>query len=179
MKKLIALSSMIALTIAITVAAAHADDYYTRIDVVSNPNSINGFYEIDRMVIKKGDVTILDSEDDDGRDAPIDDSKGELSLKLNSSGNTLSATYKHQMQGNIFKSNPELAKYMYVYDKINMSVPSGKTALEQLTSAGISIYDKDDILWEIKLDDGHTMILVLEKEHDDTKDIVDRKYLLL
>ncbi len=167
----------IALATIATANIAVARDHYTKINVVANPASLNGTYEIDQLLIKKDGVTLLDSEDDDGRKAPIDDSRGDMTINL--SGDALTVTYKMQIEGKIFESDASLKQYEYMYDTVSIQLPAGASLAERLETVGVMIYDKDELFLKLVLEDGNTAIFRVEKELDEIKELKNSKYKFL
>lgn len=172
------LTAMILLTLGLT-ASAYASDLFESkpmpIDLAYNPISMNGTYDIDRLVIREGDRTVLDSEDD----YSVRDDKGEATVVFNQATNTIDVVFKMQMSGSVFQKGSALAKYAFIYEKRSLTLPAGGEMLERINKAGMSAYDHDEIVIELPFETGRKLILLLDKETDKVIPVSNSKYLFL
>lgn len=144
------------------------------INLAAIPTSINGTYEIDRFVIKDGDKILLDSQNDF---AVVDD-KGFLTINMNIGKDiTLEMAYNMQMVGPAFQ-NPELKKYEFLYDKKTFTIPhsDGKPISTALSSIGMTVYDHEDVYWELPFENNQKLFLKIEKESDNIMQLTDKPY---
>lgn len=146
------------------------------IDLVNNPMSITGTYEIERLVINDGDNIFLDSDND----YTVVDDRGEMSINLNMASNAIDMAFKMQMTGPAFAKNSAFAPYSFIYENKTINIPAdGQNMMERLGKIGIRVYEHDKIVWEIPFEGTKTIILILEKESDRVKKITNSKYLFL
>ncbi len=148
----------------------------TPIDLAADPASLNGTYEIDRLVLKSGDKIIVDS--DDGR--IVRDDKGELAFEMTVGESIkINAAFKMQMAGESFSEKQALAPYAFIYDKKSYDLPykPGSPISDALLGVGMHIYGYREILWELPFRDGITMILKLKKETDRIMPVTDTPYM--
>lgn len=169
--------------------SGHSDDDYKKhgdrqkhksrkgamdINLAALPTSINGTYEIDRFVIKEGDKIVLDSKND----FAVADDKGFLTINMNIGKDiTLEMAYNIQMVGPAFQ-NPELKKYEFVYDKKTFTIPytQGKPISEALSSIGMTVYDHEDVYWELPFENNKKLFLKIEKESDNIMLLTNKPY---
>lgn len=144
------------------------------INLAAMPTSINGTYEIDRFVIKEGDKIILDSDND----FAVADDRGFLTINMTVGKEIkLDMVYNMQMAGPAFQ-NPELQKYSFTYDKQTFKIPykEGSPISEALSSIGMTVYDHEDIYWQIPFEKGRKLFLKIEKESDSIMELTNRPY---
>ncbi len=161
---------------------AYADsDNPMAINIVDNPVSLNGTYEIERFVILKDKRIFIDSSDHNS----ISGSKGQVTIDLNITGNMVNSTLKMQMKGNIFTEGSAFAGYDFIYFSrvIPMPVDSKdkKLSLEEKTSAiGLHYYKNENrIIWEIPYEQDKIIIMILDKESNTIKNLSKSKYMFL
>lgn len=148
------------------------------IDLYNNPLSLNGTYDIERFVINEGDSVILDSDND----YAVDDDRGETTVNIDMTDNTINLTFKMQMAGPAFNKGSQLVKYSFIYKNITVAIPETKNgaglagSLEQI---GLHVYGMSQLAWEIPFEGNKTIILILEKESDKIKNISNSKYIFL
>lgn len=171
-------------TIAIGTANAGLDDRIENffdpkpmpIDLINNPISVTGTYEIERFVINDGDNVFLDSDND----YVVVEDRGEMSINLNMASNVIDMAFRMQMTGPSFAKNSAFAPYAFIYENKTISIPAdGKNMMEKLEKIGIHVYEHDKIVWEIPFEGTKTIILILEKESDRVRKISNSKYLFL
>lgn len=140
---------------------------------LQNPTSFNGTYEIERLIIREGDKLILDSDND----YEVYDDKGVATINLKLSANTVAVDliYKMQMVGPAFE-NTEISKYGFIYDSQTFSAKKNNnmSLSKALTSIGMTVYDHEDLIWEMPFENGKSLILKLEKKSD-IATIIDKK----
>lgn len=144
------------------------------INLAAMPSSINGTYEIDRFVIKEGDKIILDSDND----FAVADDKGYLTINMTIGKEiSLEMIYNMQMVGPAFQ-NPELQKYGFLYDKKTFKIPytQGQPISTALSTIGMTVYDHEDVYWEIPFDNGKRLFMKIEKESDNIMQLTDQPY---
>lgn len=144
------------------------------INLAAMPTSINGTYEIDRFVIKEGDKIILDSDND----FAVADDKGYLTINMTVGKEiTLEMIYNMQMVGPAFQ-NPELAKYNFLYDKQTFKMPytQGQSISAALSTIGMTVYDHEDVYWEMPFEKGKRLFMKIEKESDNIMQLTNKPY---
>lgn len=144
---------------------------------LTNPLSFNGTYEIDRLIIRNGDNLLLDT--DNSYDVYDDKGIATINLKLSKNNVAVDIVYKMQMVGPAFKRN-EISKYSFLYDSrtFTASRPDNMPISKALSSIGMTIYDYEDLIWEMPFENGYTIILKLEKKSDITT-IIDKKPFII
>lgn len=144
------------------------------INLAAMPTSINGTYEIDRFVIKEGDKILLDSDNN----FAVADDKGYLTINMTVGKEiTLEMIYNMQMVGPAFQ-NPELQKYSFQYDKKTFKIPytQGQPISAALSSIGMTVYDHEDVYWEMPFENGKRLFMKIEKESDNIMQLTDKPY---
>ncbi len=144
----------------------------TPIDL-TNPLSFNGTYEVERLIIRSGDTLLLDS--DNSYDVYDDKGIATINMKISNNNVAVDLIYKMQMVGPAFK-RADIANYGFIYDSQTFTtVRKNNTPLSKaLTSIGMTIYDHEDLIWEMPFEKGYTLILKLEKKND-ISTIIDKK----
>ena len=146
-----------------------------RINLAAVPTSINGTYEIDRLIIRNGEKTLLDSDND----FSIVDHKGffTINMAINKDNITLEAIYSMQMVGPAFQ-NPEIKDYAFLYDKKIWTFPfiEGSSLAETLKKIGITVYDSEDIYLELPFESDKKIMMKIEKETDYIMQLTDKPY---
>ncbi len=140
---------------------------------LTNPNSFNGTYEIERLIIRNGDTLLLDS--DNSYDVYDDKGIATINMKISSDNVAVDLIYKMQMVGPAFK-RADLVNYGFLYDSQTFTA-ARKTNMplsKALSSIGMTIYDHEDLIWEMPFEKGLTLILKLEKKND-IATIIDKK----
>lgn len=151
------------------------------VNIMDNPVSLNGTYEIERFVILKDKRIFIDSADQNS----ISGSKGQVTIDLNITGNIVNSTLKMQMEGNIFTEGSAFAGYDFIFSSrvIPMPVDSKdkKLTLEEKTSAiGLHYYKNENrIIWEIPFEQDKIIIMILDKESNTIKNLSRSKYMFL
>lgn len=144
---------------------------------LTNPLSFNGTYEIDRLIIRNGDNLMLDTDNS----YDVYDEKGiaTINLKLSNNNVAVDIVYKMQMVGPAFERN-DISKYSFLYDSrtFTASRPDKMPISKALSSIGMTIYDYEDLIWEMPFENGYTIILKLEKKSD-IMTIIDKKPFII
>lgn len=144
---------------------------------LTNPLSFNGTYEIERLIIRDGDNLLLDSDNS----YDVYDNKGiaTINMKINNNNIAVDLIYKIQMVGPAFK-RAEISNYTFLYDSITVPAerPNNMPISKALSSIGMTIYDYEDLIWEMPFEKGYTIILKLEKKSDITT-IIDKKPFII
>lgn len=144
---------------------------------LTNPLSFNGTYEIERLIIRDGDTLLLDSDNS----YDVYDNKGIATINMKISNNNIAVDliYKIQMVGPAFK-RAEISNYTFLYDSITVPAerPNNMPISKALSSIGMTIYDYEDLIWEMPFEKGYTIILKLEKKSDITT-IIDKKPFII
>lgn len=144
---------------------------------LTNPLSFNGTYEIERLIIRDGDNLLLDSDNS----YDVYDNKGIATINMKISNNNIAVDliYKIQMVGPAFK-RAEISNYTFLYDSITVPAerPNNMPISKALSSIGMTIYDYEDLIWEMPFEKGYTIILKLEKKSDITT-IIDKKPFII
>ncbi len=177
MKKLILFSLLI---ISIYSAGFAQSNRYAGVPVpisLTDPLSFNGTYEVERLIIRNGDNTLLDSDNS----YDVYDNKGiaTINMKISQNNVAVDLIYKMQMVGPAFK-RPEISNYSFLYDSQTFTAkrPSGMSLSKALSSIGMTIYDHEDLIWEMPFEKGYTLILKLEKKND-ISTIIDKKPFII
>lgn len=140
---------------------------------LTNPTSFNGTYEVERLIIRDGDKLILDSDND----YEVYDDKGiaTINMKLNANTVAVDLIYKVQMVGPAFE-NQNISKYGFMYDSQTFTAqkPANTSLSKALSSIGMTIYDHEDLIWEMPFEKNKSLILKLEKKSD-ISTIIDKK----
>lgn len=151
------------------------------INIMDNPVSLNGTYEIERFVILKDKRIFIDSSDHNS----ITGSKGQVTIDLNITGNVINSTLKMQMEGNIFAEGSAFAGYDFIFSSRVIPMPldtkEKKLTLEEKTSAvGLHYYKNENrIIWEIPFEQDKIIIMILDKESNTIKNLSRSKYMFL
>ena len=151
------------------------------INIVDNPVSLNGTYEIERFVILKDKRIFIDSADHNS----VSSSKGQVTIDLNITGNMVNSTLKMQMKGNIFAEGSAFAGYDFIFSSRVIPMPADtkekKLTLEEKTSAiGLHYYKNENrIIWEIPFEQDKIIIMILDKESNTIKNLSRSKYMFL
>lgn len=151
------------------------------INIMDNPVSLNGTYEIERFVILKDKRIFIDSSDQNS----ITGSKGQVTIDLNITGNVINSTLKMQMEGNIFAEGSAFAGYDFIFSSRVIPMPADtkekKLTLEEKTSAvGLHYYKNENrIIWEIPYEQDKIIIMILDKESNTIKNLSRSKYMFL
>lgn len=177
MKKIILFCLLI---ISIYSAAFAQNSRYAGVPVpisLTDPLSFNGTYEIERLIIRNGDNTLLDS--DNSYDVYDEKGVATINMKINQSSVAVDLIYKMQMVGPAFK-RAEISNYSFLYDSQTFTAqrPSGMSLSKALSSIGMTIYDHEDLIWEMPFEKGYTLILKLEKKND-ISTIIDKKPFII
>ncbi len=172
---------IIFLVFILTVIPAFADTNIMTVNILDNPVSLNGTYEIERFVILKNKHIFIDSADHN----TVTDSKGQVTIDLNITNNSINSTLKMQMKGNIFTKGSAFAGYDFIYMSRIIPMPQDKNntrlSLEEKTSAvGLHYYKEENrIIWEIPYEQDKIIIMILDKESDTIKNLSKSKYFFL
>lgn len=151
------------------------------INIMDNPVSLNGTYEIERFVILKDKRIFIDSSDHNS----ITGSKGQVTIDLNITGNVINSTLKMQLEGNIFTEGSAFAGYDFIFSSRVIPMPADtkdkKLTLEEKTSAvGLHYYKNENrIIWEIPYEQDKIIIMILDKESNTIKNLSRSKYMFL
>lgn len=177
MKKLILFSLLI---ISFCSAGFAKTNRYAGVPVpisLTDPLSFNGTYEVERLIIRNGDNTLLDS--DNSYDVYDDKGVATINMKISQNNVAVDLIYKMQMAGPAFK-RPEISNYAFLYDSQTFTAqrPSGISLSKALSSIGMTIYDHEDLIWEMPFEKGCTLILKLEKKND-ISTIIDKKPFII
>lgn len=144
---------------------------------LTDPLSFNGTYEVERLIIRNGDTTLLDSDNS----YEVYDNKGiaTINMKISRDNVAVDLIYKMQMVGPVFKKS-EVANYSFLYDSQTYTAkrPQGMPLSKALSSIGMTIYDHEDLIWEMPFEKGYTLILKLEKKTD-IATIIDKKPFII
>ena len=140
---------------------------------LKNPLSFNGTYEVERLIIRDGDTLLLDS--DNSYDVYDDKGIATINMKINNNNIAIDFIYKMQMVGPAFK-RADISNYSFLYDsqKFSTTKQPNTPLSKALTSIGMTIYDHEDLIWEMPFEKGYTLILKLEKKND-ISTIIDKK----
>lgn len=156
------------LFVLLTTTPLHAQYKYTGKPTpisLTNPLSFNGTYEIERLIIRNGDSLLLDS--DNSYDVYDDKGIATINLKISNNNVAVDVIYKMQMVGPAFQRS-DIAQYNFLYD--NRTFTANRTnnmpISKALSSIGMTIYDYEDLIWEMPFEKGYTIILKLEKKSD-------------
>ncbi len=169
------------LTILLTYFVSYANTNTMAVNITDNPISLNGTYEIERFVILKNKNIFIDSADNHA----VSSSKGQVTIDLNITNNSISSTLKMQMKGNIFGKGSAFAGYDFIYFSRIIPMPVDKdnkklSLLEKTSAVGIHYYKKENrIIWEIPYEQDKIIIMILDKESDTIKNLSKSKYLFL
>lgn len=151
------------------------------INIIENPVSLNGTYEIERFVILKDKRIFIDSDDKNS----ITGSKGQVTIDLNITGNIINSTLKMQMKGNIFEEGSAFAGYDFIYSTRVIPMPAdnkkNKVNLEDKISAiGLHYYKNENrAIWEIPFEQDKIIIMILDKTSNKIKNLSHSKYMFL
>ena len=110
MKKLILFSLLI---ISFCSAGFAKTNRYAGVPVpisLTDPLSFNGTYEVERLIIRNGDNTLLDS--DNSYDVYDDKGVATINMKISQNNVAVDLIYKMQMAGPAFK-RPEISNYAF------------------------------------------------------------------
>ncbi len=165
MKKIILFSFLIISIYSVSFAQTNR---YTSVPMplsLANPLSFNGTYEVDRLIIRNGDDTLLDSEN--VYDVYDDKGVATINMKISQNSVAVELIYKMQMVGPAFK-RPEISKYSFLYDNqvFTANRPKNMPLSKALSQIGMTIYDHEDLIWEMPFEKGYTLIMKLEKKTD-------------
>lgn len=158
-----------------------SNDNPMAINIIDNPVSLNGTYEIERFVILKDKRIFIDSADHNS----ISGSKGQVTIDLNITGNVVNSTLKMQMEGNIFTGGSAFAGYDFIFSSRVIPMPADtkdkKLTLEEKISAiGLHYYKNENrIIWEIPYEQDKIIIMILDKESNTIKNLSRSKYMFL
>lgn len=144
---------------------------------LTNPLSFNGTYEIERLIIRNGDNLMLDS--DNSYDVYDDKGIATINLKISKNNVAVDIVYKMQMVGPAFERS-DISKYGFLYDSRTFTAerPNNMPISKALSSIGMTIYDSEDLIWEMPFENGYTIILKLEKKSD-IATIIDKKPFII
>lgn len=144
---------------------------------LTDPLSFNGTYEIERLIIRNGDNTLLDS--DNSYDVYDDKGIATINMKISQNNVSIELIYKMQMVGPAFKRS-EISNYSFLYDSqiFTAQRPQGISLSKALSSIGMIVYDHEDLIWEMPFEKGYTLILKLEKKND-ISTIIDKKPFII
>ena len=177
MKKLILFSLLIVSFYSVCFAQTNI---YTAVPApisLTDPLSFNGTYEVERLIIRNGDNTLLDS--DNSYDVYDDKGVATINMKISQNNVAVDFIYKMQMVGPAFK-RADITNYSFIYDSQTFTAqrPSGMSLSKALSSIGMTIYDHEDLIWEMPFEKGYTLILKLEKKND-ISTIIDKKPFII
>ena len=84
-----------------------------------------------------------------------------------------------QMVGPAFERS-DISKYSFLYDSRTFTAerPNNMPISKALSSIGMTIYDSEDLIWEMPFENGYTIILKLEKKSD-IATIIDKKPFII
>lgn len=151
------------------------------INIMDNPVSLNGTYEIERFVILKDKRIFIDSSDQNS----ITGSKGQVTIDLNITGNMINSTLKMQMEGNIFAEGSAFAGYDFIFSSRVIPMPADTkekklTLVEKTSAVGLHYYKNENrIIWEIPYEQDKIIIMILDKESNTIKNLSRSKYMFL
>ena len=144
---------------------------------LTNPLSFNGTYKVERLIIRNSDNTLLDSSN--SYDVYDDKGIATINMKISQNNVAVDLIYKMQIVGQAFK-RAEISNYSFLYDSQTFTAqrPSGTSLSSALSSIGMTIYDHEDLIWEMPFEKGYTLILKLEKKND-ISTIIDKKPFII